>query len=448
MKLSINVRWVAGVFLSVSLLMSCAVAIKAEQPVASSADTTNSSPQIQSSSPENKEGTACLARISEQGKNALTSTVVAVQLRTIYMDRNKFDGSENEAWAIGGSAGLKTGYFLDFLALGATVYTSQRLYGPDDKGGTSLLESDQSGYTVIGEAYGDFQLADDLHLYAGRKAYDTPYINRDDGRMTPKTFEAVTLDGRTTVGDDGSTLSYGAGYFSKIKERNSDEFVPMSEDAGADVNRGVWMADGIYKKGGFAFSAYDYYSQDIINIAYGEALYLTPFVWGTKINLGAQYSDEHSTGDNLLMGEEFNAHQVGVKADLIAGGATFTVAYSDAGGNEDIQYPWGIYAGYTSVQVEDFNRDGEKAFMMKAKYAFSCIKGLSTYALWVNGTEPDDPSEYSQEEYNGNIQWAIPSGPLKGLMLRMRYALVTQDGDTGDDYTDFRMICYYDIPWK
>jgi hypothetical protein len=50
-------------------------------------------------------------------------------------DSHKFNGTESEAWALGGSAGFKTGYFRDLFAIGATGYASQRLYGPEDKDG-------------------------------------------------------------------------------------------------------------------------------------------------------------------------------------------------------------------------------------------------------------------------------------------------------------------------
>ena len=61
----------------------------------------------------------------EKRRKALEDTQFKFNFRTLYFDRNKFDGSESEAWAIGGWAGLKTGYFLDHIAFGATGYTSQ-----------------------------------------------------------------------------------------------------------------------------------------------------------------------------------------------------------------------------------------------------------------------------------------------------------------------------------
>src|SRR3954469_11250191 len=177
----------------------------------------------------------------ETRRKALEDTKFEFNFRTFYFDRHKFDGSESQAWAIGGWGGFKTGYFLNHAAFGATVYTSQPLYAPDDKDGTTLLKPGQEGYTVLGEAYAEIRIVDNLTLNIGRKGYDTPFINRNDTRMTPNTFEAIVLQGKVTfeeppatvaVNKDGTalasdaknvpaptpkadvaTLKYGIGYF-------------------------------------------------------------------------------------------------------------------------------------------------------------------------------------------------------------------------------------------
>ena len=185
----------------------------------------------------------------EKREQAFKDTKFTFNVRTYYMDQNRFDGSEREAWAIGGSAGLKTGYFLDHVAFGLTGYTSQPLYGPEDHDGTLLLAPGQEQYSVLGELYADIRIIDGLNLYAGRKEFDTPFINRNDTRMTPNTFEAVVLQGRAELGEGSGTLKYGVGYFNQIKERNSDDFVSMAIDAGAEVERGVFTAGASIKKG-------------------------------------------------------------------------------------------------------------------------------------------------------------------------------------------------------
>src|SRR5436190_19783316 len=60
----------------------------------------------------------------EKRRQALKDTKFELNLRTFYFDRSDFSGAEKQAWAIGGWLGVKNGYFLDHIAFGATVYTS------------------------------------------------------------------------------------------------------------------------------------------------------------------------------------------------------------------------------------------------------------------------------------------------------------------------------------
>jgi hypothetical protein len=404
---------------------------------------------------------------------ALKDTKFELDLRTFYFDRSDFNGSEKQAWAIGGWLGAKTGYFFDHIAFGATVYTSNPIYAPDDRDGTTLLAPGQNGYTVLGEWYADVQIMKDLNINVGAKGYDTPFINRNDSRMTPNTFEAVVLQGRVEVGNsstDGSVaaegtglskdgkevaapaptpaqdigaIRYGLGYFDKIKERNDSEFVSMAKDAGADVSRGVWAAGAIYEKGKFNIGAIDYYSQDIINIAYAQTGFELPLATDWRLRFAGQYVDQGSVGDNELDGDSFSGHQFGVKVELPIRKALFTAGFTHAWGNANLRNPWSGYPGYTSVQVQDFNRAGESAVLLRAGYDFPWVDGLSAYALAVFGTDPDSASQYRQNEFDFNLQWGPKEGILKGLSLRLRYAVVQQFGGDVDNLTDFRAICNY-----
>lgn len=385
--------------------------------------------------------------VRETRRKAWEDTKWDMQLRSYYLDRDKYDDTESEAWALGGSIGFKTGYFRERFAFGATGYTSQKLHGPDDKDGTLLLKPGQEGYTVLGEIYGEFLINKDNRVSIGRRAIDTPYLNRNDVRMTPNTFEAITLQG-VYKHADGSEWRYGGGYFDEIKERNSEEFVSMSQDAGAPdgVDRGVYVAGANFKRGNFSLGAIDYYSNDIINIFYTEAKYAIPLSDDAKWQFALQYSDQQSTGDELLRGTDFESRQWGGKAEFGYRGMLLSAAYTTAGGNTNMQNPWSGYPGYTSVQVEDFNRDGEDAWMLRAGYNFQSVKGLSVYGLYVDGSDPDSPTDYAKNEFDFNVQWAVPEGVLKGLMMRLRYAQVEQDAPGSSDLKDLRVMIFYDPP--
>ena len=57
------------------------------------------------------------------------------QLKTYYLNRDKFTPDRSQAWALGGSLSALSGY-LGPVRFGAVGYTSQKLYGPDDQDGT------------------------------------------------------------------------------------------------------------------------------------------------------------------------------------------------------------------------------------------------------------------------------------------------------------------------
>ena len=413
----------------------------------------------------------------EKRRQALKDTKFEFNPRTYYLDRSDFSGHEKQAVATGGWLGVKTGYFLDHIAFGATVFTSNPIYAPDRRDGTSLLAPGQNGYTVLGEFYGEVRIVQDLGITVGAKRYDTPFINTNDTRMTPNTFEAIVLQGRYVIGEsstgdnvttDGIGLSkdakevavptgtpaqdlgdikYGAGYFYQIKERNGTHFISMAEAAGAidDVERGVWAAGALYEKGKFSIGAIEYYSPDIINIAYAESKLEVPFSDDWKLKFYGQYVDQGSVGENLLEDHGFWGHQFGLKVELPIHNALLTAAFTHAWADIDhIQNPWSGYPGYTSVQVQDFDRAGESAFLLRFGYNFPWVDGLSAYALAVFGTHPD-LGQFRQNEFDWNVEWAPKKSVLKGLSLRLRYAVVQQFGGNVNNLTDFRAICNYVI---
>ncbi len=250
------------------------------------------------------------------------------QFRTFYFNRDKYDNTRSEAWAIGGWLSYQSGYLADLLRIGAVGYTSQPLYAPDDRDGTLLLQPGQKGYTVLGQAYAEVKFSDQIFGAVGRKEYDTPYINKNDVRMTPNTFEGITVYGKAGDKDDGA-WRFGGGYISKIKEKNSDEFRWMSVVAGATVERGVYVAGANFDGKGFSLGAIDYYSDDVINIFYTEGKYTLALADGYKLKLGAQFSDQRSTGGDLLTGQAFSTNQWGIKGEMNVGAALLTLAYTD-----------------------------------------------------------------------------------------------------------------------
>ena len=370
-----------------------------------------------------------------------------LHLRTYYFNRTKPDDTVNEALAFGGWIGVKSGWLLDTFAMGATLYGAAPLYAPDDRDGTLLLQPGQKGYYVPGEAWGALHYKEYALLTGYRQRVDQTYINSMDSRMTPNTFQGVTLGGKIDV------VKYLVGYLWEIKPRNSDDFISMSEQAGAKGSHdGVGLA-GVTATPlkGLRFDLSNQYGVNTFNTIYGAADYLMPLGAELKGRLGAQFTDQRAVGDALVDNAQkrfWATQQGGVQAQLIYKDLTITTAFSITGAGNTIQTPWGFFPGYLSMIDQDFDRANEKAWLIGAAYDFSRIltEGLSGYVKFGWGIDAINPATRkdapNQAEYDFNVDyrppWITPT-PLRGLWFRARAAVLDQQDAKVTGY-QFRII--------
>ena len=166
----------------------------------------------------------------------------------------------------------------------------------------------------------------------------------------------------------------------------------------------------------------------------------------------AQFTGQRSVGGDLLKGYSFETNQFGMKAEMSYGGGILALAYTRDSKGADLQNPWSGHPGYTSVQVQSFNRAGENAFMARVSYDFARLglEGIAAYALFVHGWGRIDPSTKdpvaNENEFDADIQWRPQWKSLKGLWFRVRYANVHQYEGPKNTINDFRVIVNYDLP--
>jgi hypothetical protein len=365
----------------------------------------------------------------------LRDTDLRVHFRSYYFDRDKPDGSENQAWAFGGWIGYQSGWLFDTFAMGATLYGSAPLYAPSDKDGTLLLKPGQEGYYVPGEAWGALRYKDYALLRGYRQLVDQPYINPQDNRMTPNTFEGVTLGGKA------AWVQYFGGYLWDIKPRNADEFISMSEQAGAaGTDRGVGLAGvRMTPLPGLRVDVAEQYGVDMFNTFYVEGDYLFPLNEDWKLRFGAQFTDQRTVGDALVANAadpHWSTQHGGGRIQAIWHELTLTLGFSVTGSGNTIQSPWGSFPGYLSMIDQDFDRANEKAVLFGVAYDFSKMltQGLSAYVNVALGMDAIDPKTRGkapdQREYDFNIDyrppWKTPSF-LQGMWLRVRGVILDQD---------------------
>jgi outer membrane OprD family porin len=365
----------------------------------------------------------------------IRDTDFRLHFRTYYFNREKPDGTENEAWAFGGWASYQSGWLFDTFAMGATLYGSAPLYAPDDKDGTLLLKPGQEGYYVPGEAWGALRYKDYALLKGYRQLVDQPYINPQDNRMTPNTFEGVTLGGKA------AWVQYFGGYLWDIKPRNADDFISMSEQAGAaGTDRGVALAGvRLTPIPGLRLDLANQYGIDTFNTIYGEADYLFPLNADWKLRFGAQFTDQRAVGDKLLTNvsdRDWNTQNGSSRFQAIFRELTLTAGFSITASGNTIQSPWGSFPGYLSLIDQDFDRANEKAVLFGAAYDFSkvLVQGLSAYFNFAAGWDAINPQTRAdapdQREYDLTIDYRpafkTPAF-LQGMWLRVRGAILDQE---------------------
>lgn len=375
-----------------------------------------------------------------------SDTQLDLNIRSYYFDRTRADGSESVAWALGGSISYESGQLFKLVSVGGEVFTSQKLYGPEDKDGTLLLRPGQEGFTVLGRAYGKFNYENKLEITVYRQYIDSPYVNKQDNRMVPNTFEAYGLRG------DFDTIRFGGGYISKIKRQNSDKFVPMSQIGGIkNLDNGMFiLGAGYYPIEEFSIGGVNYFVEDVINIFYAESYFVKSMASGVGVKLSLQYTDQRSVGDDLL-GSDFNTWVWGGQIATSYLNTIFRAAFSTTSNDRRIISPYGGYPGYISLIVKDFNRAGEKAFLFGLSHAskIDILEGLSfftNYAFGYNAVDEDDGQSLpNQREFDITVDYKPESLSVRGLWLRFRYANVDITGDK-DSVNDLRVILNYNFP--
>ena len=380
-------------------------------------------------------------------------THATLNTRTYYFDREfRSLGKQSEAWAIGGSVDYETGWYRDWLSFGAGYYQSEKLLGEEDRGGTLLLAPGQEGIAVVGKAYAKLKCRDhQAVLY--RQELNVPYVNKQDSRMIPNTFEAYKLKGAVHDVPVAGTFHYILGYVDEVKQRNADRFISMSEAAGvAGKDRGLVMAGAaVQPHDDLIFGAINHFVDDTLNIFYTEADYHCPLTEELGLRFQGQFTHQQSVGDDLLTDSDFETWVLGGRVAASYQGLILKAAFSTTDDEQKIRSPFGSYPGYISLMQKDFNRADEDAWLVGASYDFGQVglEGLSfftSYAEGLNARDGDDGSALSdQREFDITADYRIREGVLKNLWLRARWSTLDLAGEDRNT-DDFRVIVNYEIP--
>ena len=147
-------------------------------------------------------------------------------------------------------------------------------------------------------------------------------------------------------------------------------------------NDGVFTVGLNYKKGNLSIGAIDYYSEDIINIFYTEGKYSLPRRRPQASTSRCSTPTRTSVATSCSRAPT-SIPTCGASRANWPGAAPCSRRLHRGRRQRQHAEPLERLPGYTSVQVEDFNRDGEDAWMLRAGYKFKAFKGPSVYGLYV-----------------------------------------------------------------
>ena len=343
----------------------------------------------------------------------------------------------NNTFAGGGALGFKTGWWLDTVQLGVTGYTAILLASNKDGiDRTGLVGSRGNSLAVLGQAWAKLRFGPVTGTFY-RQDLELPFIHGDDSRMIPNLFEAYQIDIRPS---DSFHLNFG--YVARVKLRNSEEFVPMSEAAGApQVDRGTgFLAFGLGSEKRTYLEGCLEATFDLYSCSYLQAGHTWKFNTDIELRLDGQFADQRNIGASEL--GDFNTQFYGTQLATSYQGAVLTFAYNHTTTGAGFRDPYGADPSFTGLMLSNFISAGENAYLVGLSYNFGKIglPGMSAFVNYVYGSLPADAW---QHEFNATADYRIDTGPLKNLWLRLRYARLESKGQAAVE--DFRATLNYSI---
>jgi len=299
-------------------------------------------------------------------------------IKYYFIETNKENSAstlDSSAYAnsIGGKLGYTTAKLYGF-SLGATFMTTNPFALPS-KVDTSIIGRDnavqkdkspgdpiaQEGFSVLGEAYLDYQVQG-FDIWYGRRIEKTPLVNPKEVRMIPSSIEGGDVSYSFENG-----IKIGGGYLDKFKQRTSSKFHNIVKHALGEQTVAITGSDRgnvipVYlewKDAHYAVRLYNYYSQDFVNSTYFDMVHKhkvnDDFSWfaglqglhqhGMGHAKSATFSTTLADKSTTTASADINARFFGLKAGMSYAESSFVLAYTNVLGSRDNEHnslalPW------------------------------------------------------------------------------------------------------------
>ena len=380
----------------------------------------------------------------------------SLSARNYYFSRDYSDivganqQSKAQEWAQGFILDFKSGYTPGTVGVGvdALGVLGIKLDSSPDRANTGLLA-----------VHGDGRAADEYsrlaptfkarvsktELRVGELQPNLPVLTFSDIRLLPPTYQGVSL---STSELDGLTVQ--AGHLSSSHLRNEGGDGKMNAMLGHVPQRQVESDAFNYAGGDYAFNG----NQSSASLWYGQLadVYAQGFVgfkhskpigdWVLSANLG--YFTAREQGDALLGTIDNQAFFSLLTARR--GGHSFHAGYQAMYG--DSPFPR-VFANISplgnEVPTYEFAYTDERSYQLRYDYNFAAmgIPGLTATVRYLTGNNVDTGQGYEGKDRERDIDlgYAVQSGVLKGLGIRVRNAMARSNYRS--DIDENRLILVY-----
>ena len=118
----------------------------------------------------------------------------------------------------------------------------------------------------------------------------------------------------------------------------------------------------LFNNGTVTLGAINYYGWDTFNTLFVDGSYALVLDERLDFKLAGQFTDQRSVGDELV--DDFDTWHGSLQGSLGWRGTVVKMAASVTGEGSQVQHPWGGSPSYLSLQQLNFDRAGERAFLI------------------------------------------------------------------------------------
>lgn len=397
--------------------------------------------------------------------NFLQQTTVSGDIKSYYFTRNysNLDAPPDQsAFALGGNLNLESAEFLNWFRVDVGIFSSQSLGLNSDN--PKQVDNTLPGYdlTSLGQAYLQYQ-NNGLTLKIGDQLINTPWLNSNDSRMIPASYQALYADYSLTP-----ELSLIAFRQTAFQSRTSDSYSGLNlynvndqifggtplANLGNTTDIGTFAAGSTFQNVNIKGEIWGYQFYDFAKLFYGNFIYT--FNNSTAITpiLGIQLARETGDGSNLLEQTDYgfvdnNIYGAMIGINIPHGG--LTLGYNNiprengAFHNGDIVSPYttgyAVDPLYTTSMIQGLvEKSAGNAVKLTANYNVwdDQIKLAASYARYYTA-----PIVANTNETDFDITY-LPSGKFKGLSIRDRIGYM-RGSTTDGNFVYNRLMLEYDF---